>query len=97
MGNDDSPALRDESESFYRQALRVQKYLADRYPNHPGYRVWQARFLLSLANCANLTDRRELRARLVGEAIGTLVNLPPELKSSPQVKALRQEANPLIQ
>lgn len=97
VADDQTKLFRDESEKFYRQALLGQEFLARRYPGRPGYRVWLARFTLSLANCANLSGQIETRKILIGKAIGNLVNLPAELKASPQVQALQREANPLIE
>jgi serine/threonine protein kinase len=97
VGDDQAKILRNESEEFYRQALLGQEFLARRFPDRPGYRVWLARFSLSLANCSNLSGQTASRKILIGKAIGNLVNLPADLKTSPQVKALQREANPLIE
>lgn len=89
--------LRNDAEKFYRLALQGQQYVARRFPDRPGYQVWLARFSLSLANCSNLSGNTESRKILIGQAISNLVNLPEDLKASPQVKALQREANPLIE
>ncbi len=86
--------LFEEASRLYRKAMTSQSYLVRRYPEQLAYRVWLARFSLSLAKCESLKSRVEQRDRFVGRALANLVDLPAALKDTPEVQALLAEADP---
>lgn len=79
---------------YFRRANLDQTRLVFRHPDVPIYKIWQARFSLSLAACTTVV-RREFQNRLVGRVIADLNELPPEFVSSPEVEQLMEEAREL--
>lgn len=84
--------LLEAIEQNYRKASLGQAILIRQYPGAHVYKVWLARFTLSLAACEKMANRRENRNRLVGRAISVLNQLPAEMIVQPEIEALMSEA-----
>jgi len=56
------------------------------------YKVWSARFALSLAACESVQADVDYRDRLIGRATAILNRLPDPLQEKPEVQILQREA-----
>lgn len=87
--------LLQAKEYHYQRAYLAQSRLVLHYPDATVYKVWLARFSLSLAACETMANQRERQQRLVGRAISVLHELPAELSEKPEVTGLMAEAKEL--
>jgi serine/threonine protein kinase len=84
--------LLQQQESHFRQAQEEQSFLARRHPHSIGYKVWLARFCLSLADCQTLDQKPSVRSEHVEHAVNLLFGLPAKEKKRVEIAALIQEA-----
>ncbi|MFK7769842.1 MAG: serine/threonine protein kinase [Mariniblastus sp.] len=88
-------ALYESEERHLRQSLTEQAFLSRQYPESSAYKVWIARFTLSLSKCNTMRPRQKNRNRLITRAIGILNRLPDAELSKPEVAAIMDEAKKL--